>query len=83
MNLKPCPFCGSTKDVEFHESVYNGNYAYPPEIGCLKCGYKITGMTIGISGDNGVNSKKFTDNLLINWWNRRVNDNEKDNDQRR
>ena len=56
--------------MEFHESGCFGNYAYPPEIGCLKCGYKITGMAVGMK-DEG-KAMAFSDDLLINWWNKRA-----------
>lgn len=68
--LKPCPFCGSIEDVEFTPASISGHFATPPSIGCLKCAYTFYGATT-FYGNDEEQMMKFSDNLLINWWNRR------------
>lgn len=67
--LKPCPFCGSD-NIEFHPTFIDGSYATPPAIGCLDCDFKKVGTIASIKRDADA-TRNFSDNLLINWWNRR------------
>ena len=74
IELKPCPFCGSREDVEFVGTEVHGMFMTNPEIGCLKCNYKITGEIVSMPDSKRI--IQCSDNLLINWWNRRAEANE-------
>ncbi|MBO5681803.1 MAG: Lar family restriction alleviation protein [Lentisphaeria bacterium] len=71
--LKPCPFCGKSESVFFVETFVEGRYADAPAIGCSTCGFRKYGIVANLGDEE--KTKQFSDNLLINWWNRR-NENE-------
>lgn len=68
--LKPCPFCGKD-DVFFKPAEYRGVYCSTPAyIGCKRCGFEKTGFYVLIN-NNGELSEKTSNQMLIDWWNRR------------
>lgn len=70
--LKPCPFCGSQEDVEFVGAEIKGRLIINPAIGCLKCNYKIIGEIVHMPCRE--RTIQISNNLLVNWWNRRANE---------
>lgn len=43
LNLKPCPFCGSSRVVYRNYDEYDGQYMQSHEIACLHCGARLNG----------------------------------------
>lgn len=76
--LKPCPFCGGT-EIEFEPAWFNGIGIFPPRIGCPKCDYTIQGK-VGFLGKRTETKVKYSNNLLVNWWNKRAYEKGKGND---
>ena len=77
--LKPCPFCGGT-EIEFEPAVFTGMFIIPPRIGCRKCEYKIAGTVPFYYGEDHELKVLFSNNLLVNWWNKRADEKGKGND---
>ena len=67
--LLPCPFCGKD-EVFFEPAEYDGYYSKPASVGCKRCGVKKTGFFAVINGDMKL-SVKTSNQMLIDWWNRR------------
>ena len=74
--LKPCPFCGGT-EIEFEPAVFTGQFIIPPKVGCKNCEYKIDGTVPFYCGKNHGLALKVSNHLLVNWWNKRANENER------
>lgn len=73
--LKPCPFCGS--EIEFIPShVEEQNFVNSASIICRKCRKEYVGATFIVPGE--IESEELTNNILINWWNTRPLEDEKD-----
>ena len=70
LDLKPCPFCGSKEDVEFVGMEIKGRLITNPVIRCLKCNYKIMGKIVHMPCRE--RTIQISNDLLINWWNRRA-----------
>lgn len=73
--LKRCPFCGS--EIEFIPShVEEQNFVNSASIICRKCRKEYVGATFIVPGE--IESEELTNNILINWWNTRPIEDEKD-----
>ena len=62
MELKPCPFCGSDKHIDYYQSEkwYNEPFAY---VNCRKCD-----ATVRVNGDRGAINLLYN---AVKIWNRR------------
>lgn len=60
MNLKPCPFCGST-DLYVVQALIEEYHSIEPEISCKKCRYTIKLKELAIAIDESPETN-------ADWW---------------
>lgn len=70
IDVKPCPFCGKTPDVNLgiKPDYYNAAYIY---VVCKKCEYRFESKTV--QEGTPINKLVNEHNKVITKWNKRIN----------